>query len=127
MAAFLLGNLIGTRDCQISSRPETDIVGKRSSRTVHKIRNTLEAGQLHAVSLFLLIFIFQFLSRRVAGKEPFDHELKKSVFRGQLASSAKCDFADLIHRISFRRIGTGEPDTDMIFTEPLILLFVAPL
>ena len=75
-------------------------------------------GAVYGLTTFLLIFIFQFLSRRVAGKEPFDHELKKSVFRGQLASSAKCDFADLIHRISFRRIGTGEPDTDMIFTEP---------
>ena len=75
MAALLRGNLMGTCHRQIPPRPQTDIVRHGSSHTGHKIRNTLEAGDFHIVTLFLLIFFVNDLSRGVAGQETLNHKL----------------------------------------------------
>ena len=75
MAAFLRGYLMGTRYCQVSPRPETDVVWKGSSSTIHEIRDTLNAGQFHVVASFFQAFIDYVLARRIARKQPLDHKL----------------------------------------------------
>ena len=79
MASLFRGNLIGTRHRQISSGPEPNIVRQRPACTGHEIRDALQAGEFHLVTGLFLVFIFLFLRRRAAGKQPFDHKLKESI------------------------------------------------
>ena len=80
MTAFLRGNLMGTGDCQVSSGPEPDVIGKGSSCTGHKIRDALDTGKLHLIAGLVLILILGFLFRCITGKKPLDHELQETVF-----------------------------------------------
>ena len=57
MAAFLLRNLCGTGHCKISSCPETDIIRQSTACAGHKIRNTLNTGKLHLISILCLFLI----------------------------------------------------------------------
>ena len=52
MAAFLQSNLMGTGDGKISSGPQKDSVRQRFAGTGHKIRNALQACQLHIIAGF---------------------------------------------------------------------------
>ena len=57
MPALLRGHFVRTCHRQISPRPKPDIVWQSPARAVHKVRNALDAGQLHAVAGFLLILV----------------------------------------------------------------------
>ena len=79
VAPLLWRHLIGLGNSQISSGPKTDIIRQSPSCTVHKIRNTLNTGQFHAVPCFFFVFIRDFLRWRVTGQQPFNHKLQKSI------------------------------------------------
>ena len=79
VAPLLWRHLIGLGNSQISSGPKTDIIRQSPSCTVHKIRNTLNTGQFHAVPCFFFVFIRDFLRWSVTGQQPFNHKLQKSI------------------------------------------------
>ena len=118
MAPLLGRYFIGLGNRQIPSGPETDIVRQGPSCTGDKVRNTLDTGQLHAVPCFFLIFIGDFLGRSVAGQQPLDHKLKKSILCGKLCSSSKGDLTDLVYCILTFFYRSGKPYINMIFSQP---------
>ena len=79
MASLLLRNLVGAGHCQISSCPEADIIRHGFSCTGHKVRNTLDAGQLHIVAVLILVFILIYFCRCAAYKKTVDHKLEKTI------------------------------------------------
>ena len=118
MSSFLCCNLMGTGNCKISSGPKSDIIRKCSAGTGNKVCNALQTGQFHIIPCFFLIFIFRLFFRRIAGQKPFNHILKKSVFRRKLGSSTESNFSDFIYSITLFPVCTGETYTDMIFSQP---------
>ena len=118
MTSFLLGNLMGAGNCQVSSRPETDIIRHGLSGTGHKVGDTLNAGELHVITVFFLLIVLIYFCRCTACKETLDHELKKSILCRKLGTAAKSDLTDLVNGISLFCILSGKTDVDMIFSEP---------
>ena len=117
--APLLGRyFIGLGNRQVPSGPETDIVRQRPSCTVHKIRNTLDTGQFHAVPCFFLIFIRDFLRWRVAGQQPLDHKLKESILCGELCPSPEGCLPYLVYCILAFFYGPRKPYMNMVFSQP---------
>ena len=68
MTALLRRNLMGTRHRQVPACPQPDIIGERLPCTVHKIRNALQTGQLHAIADLLPILIVCRLLFRCAAR-----------------------------------------------------------
>ena len=118
MAAFFLRYFMRTGHSQISSGPETDIVGKRSSRTGHEIRNTLDTGEFHLIAGFFLFLTIRQIFRGAAGKKPGDHKLKESVLRGELRSSSEGRLTDPVHCVPFFPVLAGKTHTDTVLTQP---------
>ena len=75
VTTLLRRNLVGSGNSEISTRPKADIIRQCSSGTVHKISDGLDAGELHAVTGFLLILILNFFFRCIAGEETLNHKL----------------------------------------------------
>ena len=118
MTSLLLGNLVRTGNCKITSCPETDVVRHGLSRTGHKIRDTLDAGQLHIIAVLILLIILLSFCRCATCKKTVDHKLKKSILSRKLGSSAKRNLPDLVDCISFICILSGKADVDVVFPEP---------
>ena len=103
---------------KISSRPKPHIVRQCSSGTIHKIDDTLKARKFHIIAVF--IFFLKFIDlRRIAGKQPSDHKLQKSVFCRKFRTAAKTDLAYFINRIPFGCIFSGKAHFNMVFPKPL--------
>ena len=118
MASLFRGNLIGTRHRQISSGPEPNIVRQRPACTGHEIRDALQAGEFHLVTGLFLVFIFLFLRRRAAGKQPFDHKLKESILGRELCASAKSGLPDPVDRVALRPVLPGKTHIDPVLPKP---------
>ena len=118
MPPLLRRHLIGTGNRKIPSRPQADIIRQRPSCTSHKVCNTLDTGQLHAVPGLFFILIRDLLGRRITGQQTLDHKLQESVLRRQFGSAAKGDFADLVYRISLIRHFSGKTHIDVVLAQP---------
>ena len=66
MSALLRGDFMGACDSKVSSGPEAYIIRQSLTRTGHKIRYALQAGELHAVTGFLLVLVLNLLCRCTA-------------------------------------------------------------
>ena len=75
MSALLRRYLMRTGHRQIPARPESDIVRERPPRAGHKIRDALQARQLHVVTKLLLLILLLLVLRRMARQQSFDHKL----------------------------------------------------
>ena len=118
MTALFRGHLMGARHRQVSPRPEADIVRQCSPCAGHEVRNALDAGQLHTVSVLLLVLIRLLLRGRVAGKETLDHELEEAVFCRKLHSASESDLTDLIYSVLAVLCRAGEAHIDVILSHP---------
>ena len=118
MAAFFLRYFMRTGHSQIPSGPETDIVGKSSSRAGHEIRNTLDTGEFHLVAGFFLFLTIRQIFRGAAGKKSGDHKLEESVLRGELRSSSESRLTDPVHRVSLFPVLAGKTYTDTVLAQP---------
>ena len=118
MPPLLSRHFVGAGNGKVSSCPETDVVRQCPSGTGHKIRDALNAGQLHAVPGFLLVLVREFLRRRITGKKAFDHKLQKSILRGELSPASESDLPDLIDGILIPNCRAGELHIDMILSQP---------
>ena len=75
MSALLRRYLMRTGHRQIPARPESDIVRERPPCAGHKIRDALQARQLHVVTKLLLLVLLLLVLRRMARQQSFDHKL----------------------------------------------------
>ena len=75
VTTFFGRDFVGTGNSEVSTSPKADIIRQRSSGTVHKISDGLDAGELNAVTGFLLILILNFFFRCIAGEETLNHKL----------------------------------------------------
>ena len=123
MTALLRRHLCRFRYRKITSRPQTDIVRKCTSRTHQIIRNTLNTGNLHIIGVFNLIKINDFLRRCITLQQPLDHKLQKSIFSGKLRTShSHTGLKDLINCVSLICTGTGQLNHNMVLSKPLYQL-----
>ena len=118
MAPLLCGHLIGAGYSQVPPGPEPDVVGQGPPRTVHEIRNALDAGQLHAVPGLLLVLIGLLLRGSVAGEKPLDHKLQEAVLRRELGAASKGNLTYLVHSVAVLPDHTGEAHVDVVLPQP---------
>ena len=118
MTSLLLGNLMGTGNCKVTSCPESDVVRHSLSCAGHKICDALDAGKLHVITIFFLVIILVHFCGCTACKKAVDHKLKKSILSRKLGAAAKSDLPDLVNCISFFCILSGKTDVDMVFPKP---------
>ena len=80
MSAFFLRHLMRSRNSKVSSCPETDIVRHGPSCTSHKIRDALNAGQLHIIAVLIFLISIRKFCRCITCQKTFDHKLQESIF-----------------------------------------------
>lgn len=119
MAFLFRGDFMGAGNCKVSPCPEPDVVRHRPACAGHKVRDALQAGQLHIIPGFVRVFICFFFGRSAACQKPFNHELKKTILRRQFGTAAKGSFPNLVDRITVFPVFTGQADMDMVFSKPL--------
>ena len=118
MMALFLGNLTGSCNRQISSGPQSDIIRQCFACAGHEISDTLNAGKLHLISCFLLVFILFCLSRRVALQKSLDHKLKEAILCGKLGTAPERSLADPVHGITVFSVFSGETYMNAAVSKP---------
>jgi len=118
MMALFLGNFTGSCHCQISSGPESDIIRQCFACAGHKIGNTLNAGKLHLITVFLLFLILFCLSRCITLQKSLNHKLQKAILCRKLCAAAKSSFANAVYRISVLPVSTRQTYIDPAVSQP---------
>ena len=75
MSSLFRRHLMGSGHRQISSGPQADVFRHGPSGACHEIGDTLKAGKLHIIAVFLFVLPLFLFCGSTAGEQSFHHEL----------------------------------------------------